>query len=175
MPSWKPLSPRYLRLFGFAERASRPYFTCWASECLRPFFQPQGGRRTRGGGTPAHDWSQFFKPPFPGPNESPNAGNCEGAKTSRCRRYRSPCLVMPPSLCLPPEEFCRGVRPSQAANSRPERKADGSGMVAAKAVAVIGPIPGMVASNGKSNWSCGSRPVGYRSPRSASPALLVGR
>lgn len=67
-------------------------------------------------------------------------------KTNRWRRYRSPCLVIPPSLCLPPEEFCRGVRPSQAANSRPDRKADGSGIVAAKAVAVIGPIPGMVAS-----------------------------
>lgn len=67
-------------------------------------------------------------------------------KTSRWRRYRSPCLVMPPSLCLPPDEFCRGVSPSQAANSRPDRNADGSGIVAAKAVAVIGPIPGMVAS-----------------------------
>lgn len=67
-------------------------------------------------------------------------------KTNRWRRYRSPCLVMPPSLCLPPDEFCRGVRSSQTANSRPDRKSDGSGMVAADAVAVIGPIPGMVAS-----------------------------
>ena len=66
--------------------------------------------------------------------------------TRRWRRYRSPCLVMPPSLFLPPDEFCLGVKPSQAANSRPDRNVDGSGMVAANAVAVIGPMPGTVAS-----------------------------
>ena len=32
--------------------------------------------------------------------------------TSSCRRYRSPCLVIPPSFSLPPLEFCRGTRPS---------------------------------------------------------------
>lgn len=43
--------------------------------------------------------------------------------------------------------FCLGVRPSQAANSRPERNMVGSGTVAARAVAVMGPTPGMEASN----------------------------
>ena len=42
----------------------------------------------------------------------------------------------------PPYELCRGTRPSHAANSRAERKALASGMVAASAVAVIGPTPG---------------------------------
>ena len=72
-------------------------------------------------------------------------------RTSRWRRYRSPCLVMPPSLCLPPDEFWRGVRPSQAANSRPDRNADGSDIVAAKAVAVIGPIPGIHPARERAN------------------------
>jgi len=40
-------------------------------------------------------------------------------KTSSFLMYRLPCLVMPPSVCLPPLEFCLGVRPSQAAKSRP--------------------------------------------------------
>jgi|SRR5438105_17432 len=31
--------------------------------------------------------------------------------------------VIPPSRGLPPVEFCRGTKPSQAANSRPERVA----------------------------------------------------
>ena len=39
-----------------------------------------------------------------------------------------------------------GVSPSQAANWRPQRKSLGSGALAAIALAVIGPIPGMVAS-----------------------------
>ena len=38
---------------------------------------------------------------------------------------RSPILVMPPSRCLPPVDRCRGVRPSQAAKSRPLRKVCG--------------------------------------------------
>jgi hypothetical protein len=51
-----------------------------------------------------------------------------------------------PSFCLPPLECCRGVRLIQAANSRPDLNAPGSAMVAAIADAVIGPMPGMVAS-----------------------------
>jgi hypothetical protein len=34
--------------------------------------------------------------------------------------------VMPPSRIFPPVEFCRGTKPSQAANSRPERNTFGS-------------------------------------------------
>jgi hypothetical protein len=51
-----------------------------------------------------------------------------------------------PSLSLPPEEFCRGTSPSQAANCRPDLKAEGSGTLAASAVAVIMPTPGIVSS-----------------------------
>jgi hypothetical protein len=49
-------------------------------------------------------------------------------------------LDIPPRRCLPPVEFCRGTRPSQAANSRPLRKPLGFTTVAAMAVAMIGPI-----------------------------------
>jgi hypothetical protein len=61
-------------------------------------------------------------------------------RTSRRRRYRSPCFDMPPSLSLPPVEFCRGTRPIQAARSRPDLNALGSVMVAAIAVAPMMPI-----------------------------------
>ncbi len=41
-------------------------------------------------------------------------------RTSSFLMWRFPCLLMPPSVCLPPLEFCRGVSPSQAAKSRPD-------------------------------------------------------
>jgi hypothetical protein len=40
-----------------------------------------------------------------------------------CRRYRSPCVVIPPSRSFPPLEFCRGTSPIQAARFRPDLKA----------------------------------------------------
>src|SRR6516162_2836836 len=49
------------------------------------------------------------------------------------RKYGLPRLDIPPRRCLPPVEFCRGTRPSQAANSRPLRKPLGSTTVAAMA------------------------------------------
>src|SRR5262249_37031644 len=52
------------------------------------------------------------------------------------RKYWLPRLDIPPRRCLPPVEFCRGTRPSQAANSRPLRKPLGSTTVAARAVAM---------------------------------------
>src|SRR6516162_3292977 len=61
------------------------------------------------------------------------------------RKYGLPRLDIPPRRCLPPVEFCRGTRPSQAANSRPLRKPPGSTTVAAMAVAMIGPMPGTLA------------------------------
>jgi hypothetical protein len=64
---------------------------------------------------------------------------------SRRRRYRSPGLEIPLGRRLSPLEFCRGTSPSQAASWRPELKHDGSVTVAAGAVAVIGPTPGIVA------------------------------
>src|SRR5262249_26052753 len=42
------------------------------------------------------------------------------------RKYWLPRLDIPPRRCLPPVEFCRGTRSSQAANSRPLRKPLGS-------------------------------------------------
>src|SRR5207342_3709446 len=61
------------------------------------------------------------------------------------RRYWLPRLDILPRRFLPPVEFCRGTRPSQAANSRPLRKPLGSVTVAAIAVAMIGPMPGTLA------------------------------
>src|SRR5262245_41274378 len=40
--------------------------------------------------------------------------------TSSHRKYRLPCLVMPPSRSLPPVVCCLGTNPIQAARSRPE-------------------------------------------------------
>ena len=54
---------------------------------------------------------------------------------------------MPPSVCLPPLEFCLGVRPSQAAKSRPDLNTLGSGTLAAITEAIIFPMPGTLSSN----------------------------
>src|SRR6185312_10972770 len=61
------------------------------------------------------------------------------------RKYWLPRLDMPPNRFLPPVGFCRGTRPSHAANSRPLRKPLGSATIAATAVAIMGPMPGIVA------------------------------
>ena len=53
---------------------------------------------------------------------------------------------MPPNRSLPPDEFCLGTSPSQAANWRPDRKTLASPTVATSAVAVMNPMPGMVSS-----------------------------
>ena len=58
------------------------------------------------------------------------------------RRVRSPILDVAPSFCLPPVECCSGVRPSQAAKSRPRLKVCSGGASAAIAVAMIGPCRG---------------------------------
>ena len=41
-----------------------------------------------------------------------------------------------------PVDFCRETRPSQAANSRPERNSEASATVGTMAVAMSGPTPG---------------------------------
>ena len=56
---------------------------------------------------------------------------------------RSPIFEMRPSRSLPPEEFWRGTSPRKAANSRPERNGPGSVTAAARAVAVMMPMPGI--------------------------------
>src|SRR5258706_10564039 len=64
--------------------------------------------------------------------------------TTRPRRKRSPCLLMLPSLSLPPLECCFGTSPTQAEKLRPDRKVVGSATLATRAVASIGPTPGDV-------------------------------
>jgi transketolase len=61
--------------------------------------------------------------------------------------YLSPGLLVPSKRSLPPLEFCRGVMPSQAANSRPDRNREGRATVAAMALAPMMPTPGAVAGN----------------------------
>src|SRR5665213_759168 len=70
--------------------------------------------------------------------------------TRRRRMYLSPRFEILPSRSLSPEEFCRGTRPSQAAKCRPDRNWEESPILATMADAVIGPMPGMVASR----WLC---------------------
>ena len=53
-------------------------------------------------------------------------------------------LADTPRCSLPPPLCDRGVRPSQAANCRPERNRIGSGTAAEIALAAIAPMPAMV-------------------------------
>src|ERR1700712_2644833 len=62
--------------------------------------------------------------------------------TNKPGRSRSLCLVILPSLFLPPLECCFGTSPIQAEKFRPDRKDFGSATVATKAVASTGPTPG---------------------------------
>src|SRR5271170_6984061 len=87
--------------------------------------------------------------------------------TSSRRRYLSPILLIRPRRSLPPLEFWSGVRPSQAANWRPDLNCPGSVTAAAKAVAPIGPIPGMVA---RSRTGSDAGPTDHRRQRNARPA-----
>lgn len=56
---------------------------------------------------------------------------------------RVACLLILPRRSLTPDEFCRGTRPIHAANCRPDLKSAASVTVAAIALAVIEPIPGI--------------------------------
>ncbi|MBB4577683.1 hypothetical protein GGI59_006597 [Rhizobium lentis] len=63
---------------------------------------------------------------------------------SNRRKVRSPMREVSPSFCFPPEDRCSGVRPSHAAKLCPFLNVVADGASAASAVAVIGPIPGIV-------------------------------
>lgn len=63
--------------------------------------------------------------------------------TSRRRMELSPFFVILPNRSLPPLDRFNGVRPSQAANSRPLLYCEPSPIVAAIAEAVTGPTPGI--------------------------------
>ena len=65
---------------------------------------------------------------------------------SKRRSDLSPIFVVAPSRCLPPVECCRGTRPNHAAKSRPFWKVSATGYSVAKAVAISGPMPGIVIS-----------------------------
>src|ERR1700681_1783106 len=65
---------------------------------------------------------------------------------SNHRKYRLPCLVMLPSLSLPPVVCCFGTNPIQAARLRPDENVFQSPISATSAVAPIGPMPGISAS-----------------------------
>src|ERR1700724_1062029 len=58
--------------------------------------------------------------------------------TNKLRKYRSPCLLMLPSLSRPPLECCFGTSPIQAEKLRPVRKAFGSATLGTRAVARAG-------------------------------------
>src|SRR5579872_782497 len=60
--------------------------------------------------------------------------------------YGFPRLVIPSKVVLPPVEYCRGTRPSQAARSRAFRNWRSSPTAVISAVAPIGPMPGIVMS-----------------------------
>ena len=72
---------------------------------------------------------------------------------------RSPIFEIAPSFCLPPVECWRGVSPTQAAKSRPLAKVSGGGARAAIAVAVIGPMPGIVISRRATSSSRARRTI----------------
>ncbi len=59
----------------------------------------------------------------------------------RERSVRSPMRDVRPRRSLPPVERCTGVRPTQAAKSRPERNVSAGGASASRAVAISGPPP----------------------------------
>src|SRR5215467_13368269 len=67
--------------------------------------------------------------------------------TSNFLMYRLPAFVMAPRDCLPPVEFCRGVRPSQAAKWRPDPNTLESGTLAAMTEATSLPTPGISLSD----------------------------
>ena len=66
--------------------------------------------------------------------------------TSSHRKYRLPCFEIPPSRSLPPVECCLGTSPIQAARLRPDENAFQSPTSATRAVATIGPTPGISSS-----------------------------
>jgi len=68
------------------------------------------------------------------------------AMMSRRRSVRSHIRDVRPSRSFPPVERWIGVRPIQAAKSRPERNVSAGGAIASSAVAISGPMPGTVIS-----------------------------
>ena len=98
-----------------------------------------------------------------------------GPRISRRLRERSPILVVAPRRCLPPVECCLGVSPSQAAKSRARRNVSGGGASVASAVAISGPMPGIVisrraVSSSRARRAISASSVAIRSSRWRSPS-----
>ena len=83
---------------------------------------------------------------MPGAMDLGVANDCECAGRKQAAQVGSPCLLILPSLSLPPLELCLGTSPIQAEKSRPDRKAFGSATLATIAVASAGPTPGIASS-----------------------------
>jgi hypothetical protein len=66
--------------------------------------------------------------------------------TNNFRRELSPRVLIPRSRGVPPVECSRGTNPSQAENWRPFVNGVASPIAVIRAVALTGPIPGMVYS-----------------------------
>src|SRR6266446_10009012 len=95
--------------------------------------------------------------------------------TSSPRKYRLPCLVMPPSRSLPPVVCCFGTNPIQAARLRPDPNAFQSPISATKAVATIGP-PGISSSRRlASQERCQARMLFYGPELGTDGAVLSGQ
>ena len=70
----------------------------------------------------------------------------ECASREQAAQIAIACLLILPSLSLPPLECCFGTSPIQAEKFRPDRKAFGSATLATRAVASAGPTPGISSS-----------------------------
>ena len=98
-----------------------------------------GGRRMLSGGRGAGK-ARDRSPGFSSGRLQPRHRRRASAGECHCRAWRCH-----PGRVLPPVEFCRGTSQTHAAKSRPDRKIDGSGSVAAICEAMIGPMPRIVA------------------------------
>ena len=92
---------------------------------------------------------------------------------SRRRIVRSPIFEVAPSFCLPPDDFCKGVSPTQAAKSQPFLKVSAGGARAAMAVAVIGPMPGMLISRRATSSSRARRAISLSSNEIVSSKVVT--
>jgi hypothetical protein len=90
-------------------------------------------------------------------------------RISSMRRYGSPALVIRPRRCLPPELYCPGTSPSQAASWRPHVKSWPRPMVATRAVAVVSATPAAASAGAppRCPWrsgGCDGRTARYARP-----------
>src|SRR6478752_10873832 len=78
--------------------------------------------------------------PFGAPLRNAHLTTATAPQIKSRRRSRWPILDVAPSRVLPPDDFCLGVSPSQAAKSRPLPKLPAAGASAPGAVAKLTPM-----------------------------------